>query len=241
MITMQEEGYVRLLGTLLILLGSALLLLTIVLIILLAVGGALGRSSVNAQVLIVSGILAILVIAIGTLPGEGVVIGLLFLTVGGLGVLGLVWIRYYWRADLTREPRHKGVGVSRNLVKPLLRFLRRIIVFAGLVVSVDVVGLWIFLSYQGSWDLISFIELLTLLLLFEGALCGGIGGFMFLGFSEYRLVSQAALWPTLAGEQARGWKERRLSQQKWGAGLVMLGVSLILIGLLVSWLASLWI
>lgn len=227
------------LGTLLILLGSALLLLTIMIILLLMIAGVLRNSPVNVKVLIASGVTGLLTIFLGFSPWGIAVIGLACLVAGGSAVLIFVWLRPYVGKDSRKEQPQIRIGVSREQIKPLLRFLKRMTMFAGIILLVDVIGLWSYLSYQGLWDLLSFTELLALLLLFEGALCGGIGGFMFLGFSEYRLMRQAALWPTLAGEQARGWKKRRLSQQKWGASMVTLGVSLILIGLLVSFLTSL--
>ena len=95
-------------------------------------------------------------------------------------------------------------SVRKEDIKPVFRFLTRILMVIGAILMCDVIGLWAFLFVQGLWSLLSFTELLTILLLLEGSLVGAVGGFMFYGFSEYRLMGQAALWPTFAGEQARG-------------------------------------
>jgi len=128
--------------------------------------------------------------------------------------------------------------IRREHIKPVLRFLMRLGIVVGVILLFDVIGLWFFLFSQGLWNLSRFVELLAILLLFEGSVIGVVGAFMFYGYSEYRLMRQAALWPTLAGDQARGWRERRLSQQKWGIAMLITGVLLILLFLLVSFSTS---
>ena len=210
---MWKEGYAKLLSTLLILLGSALLLLTIMIVILFVIAGVLRKSPVNVKVLVASGITGLLMIVLGVLPWGIAVIGLVCSVVGGLTVLIFVWLRRYAGKDSRKELPQVRIGVSRELIKPLLRFLKRMAMFAGIVLLVDVIGLWFFLLYQGLWDFLSFTELLTLLLLFEGALCGAIGGFMFLGFSEYRLgAKQLCGRPLLANKQEDGRKDGCLSK-----------------------------
>jgi hypothetical protein len=128
--------------------------------------------------------------------------------------------------------------VRREHIKPVLRFLMRVGIVVGVILLFDVMSLWFFLFSQGLWNLPRFIELLAILLLLEGSLIGAVGAFMFYGYSEYRLMRQAALWPTLASDQARRWRERRLSQQKWGIAMLITGVLLILLFLLVSFSTS---
>ena len=127
---------------------------------------------------------------------------------------------------------------KREHVGPLLRFLRTVAIVVGAILVIDVIGLWVFLLSKGQWTLPSFIESLTILLLLEGALIGAIGGFMYVGYGEYGVVGQAAINPAIAREQLRGWRERRLSQQKWGVAMLIVGVTLIFLGLLVSSLAQ---
>ena len=128
--------------------------------------------------------------------------------------------------------------IRREHIRSALRFLIRIVRVVGVILLLNVIGLGVLLFSRGQWNLISFIELLTMLLLLEGALIGAGGAFMFHGYSEYRLRGQAALWPTLASDQVRRWRERRLSQQKWGIAMVIAGVLLILLGLLIGFLTS---
>ena len=130
---------------------------------------------------------------------------------------------------------------KKKNIKPVLRFFVRVGAVVGVIFLFDVTGLWIFLSYQGLWNLPRFTELLALILLLEGSVIGVIGAFMFYGYSEYALMRQAALWPSLAGNQARGWRERRLSQQKWGVAMLIAAVLLILLFLTVSFLTPIFI
>ncbi len=228
------------LSTFLILLGSALMLVTIMIVILFMIAGVLRRSLVNIKVLIASSIIAFLMIALGVLPwGIAEVIGLVALAVGGLAFFFFVWLPSRKEGKVRKEVFKVREYVRKEHVKPVLRFLTRIGIVVGIILMCDVIGLWAFLFSQELWNLLGFTELLTILLLLEGSLIGVVGGFLFFGFSEYRLMGQAALWPTLAGEQARGWKERRLSQQKWGVAMLVSGVLLIFLGLLVSFLACL--
>ena len=114
----------------------------------------------------------------------------------------------------------------------------RVGIVVGVILLFDVIGLWFFVFSQGLWNLPKFIELLAILLLLEGSLISTVGAFMFYGYSEHRLMGQGALWPTLASDQARKWRERRLSQQKWGIAMLIAGVLLILLFLLVSFSTS---
>lgn len=228
------------LSTLLILLGSALMLVTIMIVILFMIAGVLRRNLVSVKVLIALGVIGSLMIILGALPwGTAQLVGICALVVGGFALFFFVWSPIHQEEKSRKEVFKVREYVRREHIKPAFRFLARILVAVGAILMCDVIGLWAFLFFQGLWSLFSFTELLTILLLLEGSLIGAIGGFMFYGFSEYRLMGQAALWPTLAGEQARGWRERRLSQQKWGFAMLIAGILLILLGLLVTFLTPL--
>ncbi len=95
-------------------------------------------------------------------------------------------------------------------------------------------GLWFFLFYKGQWNPATFTQMLTILLLLEGSLIGAAGAFMFFGYSEARIFSQAAINPIIARDQATRWRERRLSQQKLGITMLITGALLILLFLLVG-------
>jgi hypothetical protein len=129
--------------------------------------------------------------------------------------------------------------IKREHISPVLRFLIRIVIVVAVVLLLNVIGLWVFLFSRGQWNLLSFIELLTILLLLEGSLIGAAGGFMFYGYSEYGIARQHAINPVIVGDQRQRWRERRLSQQKWGVAMMIAGVLLIFVGLLVSFLTSL--
>jgi len=203
------------------------------------IAGVLRRSPANIKALIASGIIGLLMIALGVLPwGIAEVVGLVALAAGGFAFFFLVWLPSCKEGKLRKEVFKVRQYLRREYVKPVLRFLTRIGTVIGAILLCDVIGLWVFLFSQGQWNLPSFTELLTLLLLLEGSVIGAVGGFMFYGYSEYRLMGQAALWPTLASDQVRRWRERRLSQQKWSIAMLIAGVLLILLGLLVSFLTS---
>jgi hypothetical protein len=129
--------------------------------------------------------------------------------------------------------------IRREYVKPVLRFLMRIVIVVGVILLLNVIGLGVFLFSRGQWNLPSFLEFLVILLLLEGSLIGAAGGFMFYGYSEYRIARQHAINPAIIGDQRQKWKERRLSQQKWGPAMLVAGFLLIFLGLLISFLASL--
>lgn len=94
----------------------------------------------------------------------------------------------------------------REHVKPVLRFLTRIILLVGVILLSSVIGLSFFLFSKGQWNLLGFIELLIILLLLEGCVIGLVGGGLaFFGYIEY-----------------------------WGAATMIAGVLLIFLGLLVS-------
>lgn len=132
-----------------------------------------------------------------------------------------------------------GEYIRREHIRPVLRFLIRIGIVVGVILLFDVIGLWVFLFSGGQTCLLSFTELLTILLLLEGSLIGVAGAFMFVGYSEYRIARQGAINPAIVGDQRQRWRERRLSQQKWGMAMLIAGVLLILLGLLVSLSTSL--
>lgn len=106
-----------------------------------------------------------------------------------------------------------------------------------LVLSVS--GLSVYLSTHGQWSLLNLLGPLAILLLLEGSLVGLAGALMFFGFSEYGVFRQAGLNPAIARDQVERWKERRLSQQKWGIAMLLAGVLLIFLGLAVSVVTSL--
>lgn len=132
-----------------------------------------------------------------------------------------------------------GEYIRREHVRPVLRFLTRVGMVVGVILLLDVMGLWGFLFSRGQEYLLSFTEFLTILLLVEGSLIGVAGAFMFVGYSEYRIAGQGAINPAIVGDQRQRWRERRLSQQKWGIAMLIAGILLILLGLLVSFLTSL--
>jgi len=228
------------LSILLILLGSAVMLVAIMIVILFMIAGILRRKPITTKMLIASGVIGLLMIILGALPWwTAQVVGLVALAVGGFAFFFFVWSPSCKEGKSRREVSKMREYVRREHVKPVLRFLARIVMVIGTILMCDVIGLWVFLFVQGLWNLLSFTELLTILLLLEGSLIGAVGGFMFYGYSEYGLRGQAALWPTLASDQAQRWGERRLSQQRWGVAMLIAGVLLILFGLLVSFLTSL--
>jgi len=226
------------LSLLLILLGSVIILLTVTTVILFLIAGILRRRPKNAKVLIASGIIGLLMITLGVLPWGIAVVGIVVLVVSGFVFFLFIWLPSYEKGKLRKEVRKVREYIKREHIKPVLRSLIRIGIVVGVILLFDATGLWIFLFSQGLWNPLSFTELLALLLLLEGSLIGAVGAFTFYGYSEYRLMGQAALWPTLASDQARRWRERRLSQQKLGITMLIAGVLLIFLGLLVSFLTS---
>lgn len=224
----------------LILLGSVLMLLTIVIAIVFMIAGVLRRSPVNIKAFIASGIVGLLMIALGVLPwGIAEVVGIVVLLAGGFALVFSIWLRRYRGGGLREEMLKVREFIRREHIKPVLLFLIRIGKVIGIILLLDVIGLWVFLLSQGLWSVPSFIQLLVILLLLEGVLIGAFGAFMFYGYSEYRLRGQAALWPSLARDQVKKWGERRLSQQKWGVAMLIVGFLLVFLGLLVSFSTSL--
>lgn len=222
-------------STLLIFFGSILVLMTILTFIVFMIAGGFRRSLVNIRVLIASGITGFAMLGLGV---ASMIYGFFLLRFAFMILAPII----FWGLAILCVRMFQGVKVReyirREHAKPVLRFLIRIGIVSGAILLVDVIGLLFFLFSQGLWNLLSFIELLTLLLLLEGTFIGAAGAFMFYGYSEYGLMRHAALWPTLAGDQARRWKERRLSQQKWGFALLIAGFLLIFLGLLVSFFTS---
>lgn len=228
------------LSTLLILLGSALMLVTVMIAILFMIAGVLRRSLVNIKVLIASGMIGLLMIALAVLPwGIAMVVGIVALAVGGYVFFFFIWLPSYEGEKLREEVLKVREYIRRERIKPFTRFLTRIGAVIGIILLFDVMGLWFFLFSQGLWNLPSFTELLTILLLLEGSLIGAGGAFMFVGYSEYKIARQGAINPAIARDQLQRWRQRRSSQQKWGIGMLIAGVLLIFLGLLVSFLTSL--
>ncbi len=222
-------------STPLIVLGSMLVLVTILIFIVFMIAGGFRRSLVDIRVLIVSGTTGLVMLGLGvaSMIYGSFLLHFAFMILTPLIFLGLaiLCVRMFQGVKVREY-------IRREHAKPVLRFLLRIGMVSGAILLVDVIGLWVFLFSQGLWKLPSFLELLTLLLLLEGTLIGAAGAFMFYGYSEYGLMRQAALWPTLAGDQARRWKDRRVSQQKWGIAMLIAGFLLIVLGLLVSFFGS---
>lgn len=223
------------LSLLLMLLGSVLLILSIGIFVLFMLSGGFRRSASSPRVLIISGIAGVLMIGLSIAAS---IYGFFVLRVAALILIPIL----FWGLVILGVRMFEGVKlreyIKRERVKPFLRLFLRIGIVVSVLLVLDSMGLWIYLSYRGLWNLPAFTELLILLLLLEGTLIGAGGAFMFYGYSEYGLMRQAALWPTLADDHVRGWKERRLSQQKWGFTMLIAGSLLIFFGLLVSVLTS---
>ena len=216
------------LSTLLMILGIVLILITAMIGGLFIIAG-LRRSFEDLKELLVSAVIGLLLIVLGALPLENaVIVGSAAVAVGGFAFFFLLAKGKFGGMPNVR------MYISREYAKPVLRFLIRIGAVAGAILLADVIGLSIFLTYLGQWDISNLTQLLTILLLLEGALLGAAGGFMFLGYSEYGLLGQAAINPALAREQRDKWKDRRVSQQKWGIAMLIIGTMLIFLGLLVS-------
>lgn len=129
--------------------------------------------------------------------------------------------------------------LRREFVRPVLRFLIRIVMVDLVILAFSAIGLWVFFSTKGQASLPNLVGPLAILLLLEGSLVGFAGALMFFGFSEYGIFRQAGLNPAIARDQIQGWKARRLSQQKWGIAMLLAGVLLIFLGLAVSVFTSL--
>lgn len=99
--------------------------------------------------------------------------------------------------------------IRREHVKPALHFLIRIMMIVGAILLLNVIGLWIFLLSRGEGNPSSFIELLTILLLLEGALIGAAGGFMFYGYSEHGIFRQHAIDPAIVSDQRQRKTEEK--------------------------------
>lgn len=117
--------------------------------------------------------------------------------------------------------------------------ITRILIAVGVVLLLDVIGVGVFLFSRGQWHLASFADSLAILLLVEGSIVGSAGGFVYVGYSEYRIARQHAINPYVVGDQRRRWGERRLSQRKWGMAMLVAGGLLILLFFFVSFLTSL--
>jgi len=218
----------EMLSTLLTILGTVLILITAMIAALFMIAG-LRRSLEDLKELLVSGVIGLLLIVLGVLPWENaVIVGIAAMAIGGFAFFFLLA-----KGKFGAMPNIRTY-VRREHARPVLRFLIRIGAVVGAILLSDVVGLSIFLAFRGQWDLLNLTELLTILLLLEGSILGAAGGFMFVGYSEYGLLRQAAINPALAREQRDGWKDRRVSQQKWSVAMLVVGVLLIFLGFLVS-------
>ncbi len=124
--------------------------------------------------------------------------------------------------------------IRKEHIGPVLRFFTKILIAVGVILLLDTLGLWVLFFFSGQWDPSHFVELAEILLLLEGSLMGAAGGFMYIGYSEYRIGRQHAINPAIIADQRQRWKERRLSQHKWGLALLIAGSILILIFFLVG-------
>ena len=222
------------LNLLLVLLGSVLILVTIMITIVFVLAGGLRRSLQYLKIPLISGTVGFLMIVLGLLPWTAAAaVGMI---VVAMGAFFLIWSAHRQRRGLRGQIPNVRAYLSVRHVKPALRFFKRMGIILAIILIADVLGLWGFLQAQGAWNLLSFSRQLPLLLLLEGALIGAAGGFMFLGYSEYRISEQGAINPAIAADQRAGWKERRLSQQKWGTSLLIAGVLLITLGLVLDYL-----
>lgn len=215
------------LSTLLILLGSVLLFIVAMLFVVLMIAGSLKRS---VDILVASGSIGLSMVALGVLArmtGDAVLLILIPLILLSLAIL----YRPVFNARKVRQ------YFSREQLKPLLIHLRRAALIVAVMIVLDVVGLGLFLFSKGNLDLLHFLGLLTILLLLEGSLIGVAGALSFVGYSEYRI--SGSINPAVIADQRQRWRERRLSQQKWGTTMLIAGALLICLGLLVSMLTPL--
>ena len=225
-------------STLLIVLGLVLMFITIMIAIFFMIAGGFRRSLADIRVLAASGIVGLLMIALGVLPWGIAVIGMIVLAVGGLAFFFFIWSPSHGKEKLKGDVLKMREYISRKHVRPVLHRLIRVWIVIGAIVLSDVVGLCIFLFSKGQWSFSSFVELMAILLLLEGSLIGAFGGFTFFGYSEYRIAGQAAINPAIALDQVQRWAKRRSSQKKWGLDMLIVGGLLIFLGLLVSFLTS---
>ncbi|NIV44393.1 hypothetical protein GWN49_05885, partial [Candidatus Bathyarchaeota archaeon] len=65
-----------------------------------------------------------------------------------------------------------GEYIRKEYVRPVLKFLVRILIVVGVILLLNAIGLGVFLLSRGQWTLPSFINLLAMLLLLEGSLIG---------------------------------------------------------------------
>ena len=223
------------------LLGAVLVLMTIATAALLMIAGILRRNPATLKVLAGSGIAGLLLIVVGFLPwGLASVVGVVLLVIAGAFAFLFLVGRPRYRTWRPRKDLLTAKGyVRREHVTPILRLLLRTGMVVGALFLLNVLGLSVVLLSRGAWMLSKLTELLTILLLLEGCLVGAGGAFMFFGYSEYGVARQGAINPAIASDQRRGWNERRLSQQKWGIGMIVAGILLLFLGFLVSTWTSL--
>lgn len=112
---------------------------------------------------------------------------------------------------------------------PLGRFLVGVLIVVGVIFVLDAIGLAVFLFSRGQLTLATFKEFLGIVLLLEGSVIGGAGGFLYLGYSEYQVARQDAINPAIIADHAQRFSERRMSQQKWGTIMLITGFLLILL------------
>lgn len=118
--------------------------------------------------------------------------------------------------------------------KSVVRLLQTTGKVTGIVLVLDVIGISIFQLYHGKWSLLTLLYALPWILMIEGAVVGVIGSLMYIGYSEYRLMGQAAINPQIARESSRGWDKRRLSQREFGIVIMVVGLVLFLAGFLLA-------
>lgn len=221
------------------LLSWVLLFVAITLTLAIMIAGGFRGSLADVKIIpVLSGVLGLLMFALSMFPTWIAAVGIVALATGGITFF-FVRSRNNEKEKSKSEVRNMKEYARGKITESVLRYLKRMGKIVGAILLCDTVGLSVLLLSKGQWTISSFTELLTLLLLLEGALIGAVGGFMFFGYGEYSLFREAAINPMVARDQIEGWRKRRLAQRKWGLAMLVAGFTLIFLGLLVSILTSL--
>lgn len=224
------------LGIPLILFGSVVVSLTIVTVVLFRIAGDF-EGPVNVKVLIALGATGVVMLGLGI---ASLFYGIFLLRYAFTILMPILFLGLVFLSMRIFKGAKVSEYLRREYVKPVLRFLVgtgiRTGIITGVILLVDVIGLWVFLYSRGQWSHVSFVGPLTLLLLLEGPLISTGGTFVFLGYGEYRLRGPVTLRPTLANNRIGRWRERRLLQPKWGVAILIAGVILIFLGFLMGFL-----
>ena len=123
----------------------------------------------------------------------------------------------------------------RFYFKVLFRLLAFVGKAIGIILLANVIGVSILqLIFLEQWDPIALLYLLPLILMSEGAIIALAGILSYSGYSEYRLMRQAAINPQIARDSLRGWYKRRMSQRDWGIKVIIVGLLLFFIGLFLA-------